>query len=104
MWFQRYFSQMDFNLTEDQRASSVAKKLFNKGSGSDVTSMMNTNLVAGRARMQTRHQMINAMYLPTLETQLEQENLCQGMAKLTEDHLEGVAAFKEKRAAKFTGR
>ena len=73
-------------------------------SGSDVTSMVNTNLVAGRARMQTRHQMINAMYLPTLETQLEQENLCQGMAKLTEDHLEGVAAFKEKRAAKFTGR
>ena len=40
----------------------------------------------------------------TDETHLEQENLCQGTAKLTEDHLEGVAAFKEKRAAKFVGR
>lgn len=48
--------------------------------------------------------MFQAMYVPTLETHLEQENLCQGTAKLTEDHLEGVAAFKEKRAAKFNGR
>jgi 2-(1,2-epoxy-1,2-dihydrophenyl)acetyl-CoA isomerase len=30
-------------------------------SGSDVTSMVNTNVAAGRARMQTRHGMINAM-------------------------------------------
>ena len=48
--------------------------------------------------------MFQAMYVPTLETHLEQENLCQGTAKLTEDHLEGVAAFKEKRTPKFTGR
>jgi 2-(1,2-epoxy-1,2-dihydrophenyl)acetyl-CoA isomerase len=48
--------------------------------------------------------MFQAMYVPTLETQLEQENLYQGTVKLTDDHLEGVAAFKEKRAAKFTGR
>lgn len=48
--------------------------------------------------------MFQAMYVPTLETQLEQENLCQGTAKLTEDHLEGVTAFKEKRAAVFKGR
>jgi 2-(1,2-epoxy-1,2-dihydrophenyl)acetyl-CoA isomerase len=48
--------------------------------------------------------MFQAMYVPTLETHLEQENLCQGTAKLTEDHLEGVAAFKEKRAAVFKGR
>ena len=48
--------------------------------------------------------MFQSMYVPTLETHLEQENLCQGTAKLTEDHLEGVAAFKEKRAAKFVGR
>jgi 2-(1,2-epoxy-1,2-dihydrophenyl)acetyl-CoA isomerase len=48
--------------------------------------------------------MFQAMYVPTLETHLEQENLCQGTAKLTEDHIEGVAAFKEKRAAVFKGR
>lgn len=48
--------------------------------------------------------MFQAMYVPTLETHLEQENLCQGTAKLTDDHLEGVAAFKEKRAAKFSGK
>ncbi len=48
--------------------------------------------------------MFQAMYVPTLETHLEQENLCQGTAKLTDDHLEGVAAFKEKRTAVFKGR
>jgi 2-(1,2-epoxy-1,2-dihydrophenyl)acetyl-CoA isomerase len=48
--------------------------------------------------------MFQAMYVPTLETQLEQENLYQSTAKLTEDHVEGVAAFKEKRAAVFKGR
>jgi 2-(1,2-epoxy-1,2-dihydrophenyl)acetyl-CoA isomerase len=47
--------------------------------------------------------MFQAMYVPTLETQLEQENLYQSTAKLTDDHLEGVAAFKEKRAARFKG-
>lgn len=48
--------------------------------------------------------MFQAMYVPTLETQLEQENLYQSTAKLTEDHLEGVAAFKEKRIAVFKGK
>lgn len=48
--------------------------------------------------------MFQAMHVPTLETQLETENLYQSTVKLTEDHLEGVAAFKEKRAAVFKGR
>ena len=48
--------------------------------------------------------MFQGMYVPTLETHLEQENLCQYTVKLTEDHLEGVTAFREKRAAKFKGR
>ncbi len=48
--------------------------------------------------------MFQAMYVPTLETQLEQENLYQSTAKLTADHLEGVAAFTEKRAAVFKGK
>lgn len=48
--------------------------------------------------------MFQAMYVPTLETQLEEENQYQSVAKLTDDHLEGVAAFKEKRPAAFKGR
>jgi 2-(1,2-epoxy-1,2-dihydrophenyl)acetyl-CoA isomerase len=48
--------------------------------------------------------MFQAMYVPTLETQLEQENLYQSTAKLTDDHLEGVDAFKTKRPAVFKGR
>ena len=48
--------------------------------------------------------MFQSMYTPNLEAHLEQENLCQAIAKLTDDHVEGVAAFKEKRAAVFKGR
>ena len=48
--------------------------------------------------------MFQSMYTPNLEAHLEQENLCQAIAKLTDDHIEGVAAFKEKRAAVFKGR
>jgi 2-(1,2-epoxy-1,2-dihydrophenyl)acetyl-CoA isomerase len=48
--------------------------------------------------------MFQSMHTPNLEAHLEQENLCQTIAKLTDDHIEGVTAFKEKRAAVFKGR
>jgi 2-(1,2-epoxy-1,2-dihydrophenyl)acetyl-CoA isomerase len=48
--------------------------------------------------------MFHSMYVPTLEMLLEMENLAVCGARLTEDHKEGIAAFKEKRPAKFTGR
>ena len=48
--------------------------------------------------------MFHAMYVPTLETLLEMENLAVSGARLTHDHPEGVAAFREKRPPKFQGR
>lgn len=48
--------------------------------------------------------MFEAMYVPALEAQLEIENLSQTVAKLTDDHREGLTAFRDKRPARFTGR
>src|SRR5688572_31928129 len=48
--------------------------------------------------------MFQSMYVPTLEQLLEMETLASGVARLTYDHKEGVAAFKEKRPPKFQGR
>lgn len=48
--------------------------------------------------------MFHSMYVPTLEQLLELETLATGAARLTHDHQEGVAAFKEKRPPKFLGR
>lgn len=48
--------------------------------------------------------MFHSMYVPTLEQLLELETLATGAARLTHDHQEGVAAFKEKRPPKFLGK
>ena len=48
--------------------------------------------------------MFQSMYVPTLEMLLEMENLAVCGARLTHDHKEGVAAFKEKRPARFLGK
>jgi 2-(1,2-epoxy-1,2-dihydrophenyl)acetyl-CoA isomerase len=48
--------------------------------------------------------MFQAMYVPTLEMLLEMEYLAVSTARLTHDHPEGVAAFKDKRKPRFKGR
>jgi 2-(1,2-epoxy-1,2-dihydrophenyl)acetyl-CoA isomerase len=48
--------------------------------------------------------MFHGMYVPTLEQLLEMETLASGLVRLTQDHKEGVEAFKDKRPPKFLGR
>lgn len=48
--------------------------------------------------------MFQSMYTPTLEQLLEMEILAVCGARLTHDHKEGIAAFKEKRKPRFEGR
>jgi 2-(1,2-epoxy-1,2-dihydrophenyl)acetyl-CoA isomerase len=51
--------------------------------------------------------MIRRMYWQSLEndypTQMALESTMQTEAGMSSDHAEGIAAFREKRAAKFTG-
>ena len=46
----------------------------------------------------------SAAWSTDLETALEEEARLQGLAGATRDHAEGLAAFREKRAPRFTGR
>ena len=54
--------------------------------------------------MRLAKRMFQSMYVPTLEMLLEMENLAVCGARLTHDHKEGVAAFREKRPARFLGK
>ena len=48
--------------------------------------------------------MFQSMAMPTLETLMETEALAFSIARASDDHEEGVNAFKQKRPAKFAGR
>ena len=47
--------------------------------------------------------LVSHSFTATLDEILEQERITQTLMASTEDHLEGVAAFKEKRKPEFTG-
>ena len=48
--------------------------------------------------------MFQSVYVPSLEALLETEILTSTIARMTEDHKEGITAFAEKRKARFKGR
>ena len=48
--------------------------------------------------------MFQSMYTPSLEALLETEIMSSTIARLTDDHREGIAAFAEKRKPSFKGR
>jgi 2-(1,2-epoxy-1,2-dihydrophenyl)acetyl-CoA isomerase len=48
--------------------------------------------------------MFQSMYTPSLEALLETEIMSSTIARLTEDHKEGITAFAEKRKPSFKGR
>ena len=48
--------------------------------------------------------MFQSMAVPTLEQLCETETLASGIVRLTHDHKEGVAAFREKRPPRFLGK
>jgi 2-(1,2-epoxy-1,2-dihydrophenyl)acetyl-CoA isomerase len=48
--------------------------------------------------------MFKTVNTPSLETYLETEAWAQGLALMTEDHAEGIAAFREKRRPAFRAR
>jgi len=48
--------------------------------------------------------MFQSMYTPSLEALLDNEILVSTIAKLTDDHQEGIKAFAEKRKPEFKGR
>ena len=48
--------------------------------------------------------MFQSMYVPTLEALLETEVMSSTIARLTDDHTEGITAFSEKRKPQFKGR
>ncbi|WP_057912302.1 enoyl-CoA hydratase/isomerase family protein [Peribacillus muralis] len=47
--------------------------------------------------------LVSHSFTATLDEMLEQERITQTLMASTEDHLEGIAAFKEKRKPEFTG-
>jgi 2-(1,2-epoxy-1,2-dihydrophenyl)acetyl-CoA isomerase len=48
--------------------------------------------------------MFQSAYTPALEALLETELLSYSLARMTDDHREGLAAFREKRQPRFVGR
>lgn len=72
----------------------------------EATAMALATEIAGSATyaLTLAKRMFQYMYVPTLEQLLEMEVLAVCGARMTQDHVEGVTAFKEKRKPQFKGK
>jgi 2-(1,2-epoxy-1,2-dihydrophenyl)acetyl-CoA isomerase len=72
----------------------------------ETTALALAQEIAGSATyaLTLAKRMFQYMYVPTLEQLLEMEVLAISGARMTEDHVEGVTAFKEKRKPQFRGK
>ncbi len=72
----------------------------------EATAMALARDIAGSATyaLTLAKRMFQYMYVPTLEQLLEMEVLAICGARMTQDHVEGVTAFKEKRKPQFKGK
>ncbi|MBC7780057.1 MAG: enoyl-CoA hydratase/isomerase family protein [Proteobacteria bacterium] len=90
---------------EEMVALNIALKVVPDGALLDEARALATEMARSPTWMLgLTKKMFQFMYTPTLEQLLDYEALMQTHVRMSDDHKEGVAAFKEKRSPAFKGR